>query len=88
MDFLTQVCYFWHATLVIGQYGSGLVNVLWMRLGTSCIELTAHKFYNKDKVFEKCCKSRGVLHYPIFCNAVKKEWTVPINTLKQTLGRM
>lgn len=89
MDFFTQVCYFTRARLVIGQYGSGLVNVLWMNPGTACIELTTRGLYTRDPVFVKCCQARQVSHYPVFCvgSAKMQAWKVPINALKQTLEK-
>lgn len=89
MDFFTQVAYFSRARLVIGQYGSGLVNILWMNPGTACIELTTRGLYERDPVFVKCCQARDVSHYPVFCvgSAKTQAWKLPINAFKQTLEK-
>jgi len=88
MNFFTQVLYFYHARVVIAQYGSGLVNVLWMKPGTACIELTARGLDARDSVFVKCCQARKVKHFPVECSTAKgTAWTVPLPALAQALEK-
>jgi len=85
MDFWTQVLYFYHARLVVGQYGSGLVNILWMQPGGTCIGLSNGNLDKKDPVFIKCCKARGVDYKGIHCKSLRQnstQWVVPINEFK------
>lgn len=86
IPFYQQVLYFYHARVVIGQYGSGLVNVLWMRPETTCIGLTTGNLDTRDPVFIKCCQARDVEYIPIHCGSkTGTSWRVPINKLLDAL---
>jgi len=88
LDFFTQVLYFYNTRIVIGQYGSGLVNVLWMKPKTVCIGLTARGIDAGDPVFIKCCRAREVSYIPITCSTSKgTAWTVPLPALAQALEK-
>lgn len=84
MDFLTQVLYFHNAEIIIGQYGSGLINVFWCRPNKTCICLTKIKF-DGDKTYQKCCQSSKLKYIPIYCNddsrGAATGWNAPINKI-------
>lgn len=88
MDFFTQVLYFHNAEIIIGQYGSGLINVFWCRPNKTCICLTKIDLDVRDKTYQKCCQSSRLVYIPIYCSGGKSRvgWNVPINKILNIIG--
>lgn len=82
MDFFKQVLYFYNAQVIIGQYGSGLINVLWSRSQSYCIEITTPFLARIDPVFKKCCLARDVNYISVYSKGADgNAWTVDVPTI-------
>ncbi|MEQ9298925.1 MAG: glycosyltransferase family 61 protein [Cyclobacteriaceae bacterium] len=80
MSFKDQIRLFSSATLVIGQHGGGLTNVVWMSPASHVIELG----FRSRPHFAKVCKAKKHSYY-IYKNYKAKHINVKINHFKKWL---